>query len=342
MIFKKLICYVLCLFFCYASLAQSNSDSFRTYYRNIYGSYCDSSQAYSYTKLPKELSEFSGDIKEYYISNNAIKRSIPHIKGKKDGTALEFYSNGQKKSSIPYVNDTKQGAYTKWHNDQNSSILEKGSYIADSVWMVEEAYNRSGKQILTDGNGLLEHYYDSGVVRSLSFFKDKLLDGKHESFFDDGNLSLLGQYRSGKKIGNWVGYYKSGTKYYQEKYDETGNLIDGKSWRNGKERSYKKLETPAYPEYSMNHFRTHLASYCGRKYPLKAKREQIQGTVFINFYIDKKGKPQNIKVLKGIGGGCDEVGMKAIKSYGKWIPAFRRGQPVKQQFSVPIVFKINK
>ena len=42
------------------------------------------------------------------------------------------------------------------------------------------------------------------------------------------------------------------------------------------------------------------------KYPAKAKDNGIEGTVYLTFVISSKGEVTDIKVLRGIGGGCDE------------------------------------
>ncbi len=100
------------------------------------------------------------------------------------------------------------------------------------------------------------------------------------------------------------------------------------------------VETPAEPPGGMGAFRGHLGKYLSKNYPERAKKAGIQGTVFINFYIDKDGTPKGFNVLKGIGGGCDEAAIQAIKAYGKWSPPKQRGKPVKQQFNIPVKFKI--
>jgi Na+-translocating ferredoxin:NAD+ oxidoreductase RnfG subunit len=41
-------------------------------------------------------------------------------------------------------------------------------------------------------------------------------------------------------------------------------------------------------------------------YPKKARKAGIQGTVYITFIIEKDGKVSNVRILRGIGGGCDD------------------------------------
>ena len=56
------------------------------------------------------------------------------------------------------------------------------------------------------------------------------------------------------------------------------------------------------------------------KYPEKAKLNKIQGKVFVQFVIDENGKVTNAKVVRGIGYGCDNEALKAVKKMPNWIP----------------------
>lgn len=78
------------------------------------------------------------------------------------------------------------------------------------------------------------------------------------------------------------------------------------------------------------------------RYPQDAKSSQIRGKVFVNFIVERNGSLSRVKVVKGIGYGCDEEAMRVIKASPKWIPAKQKGSIVRQQFTVPIKFSISK
>lgn len=82
--------------------------------------------------------------------------------------------------------------------------------------------------------------------------------------------------------------------------------------------------------------------YIGKKlkYPAQARRMGIEGKVFVEFIIDKDGSITEVKLMKGIGGGCDEEAIRVIKAAPKWKPGKQRGQPVKVKLVVPITFKL--
>ena len=74
----------------------------------------------------------------------------------------------------------------------------------------------------------------------------------------------------------------------------------------------------------------------------KAKDKNIAGRVFIGFVVEKDGSINEVKVLRGIGGGCDEEAVRVIKSMPKWKPGIQKGKPVRVSFQMPFVFKLDE
>lgn len=77
----------------------------------------------------------------------------------------------------------------------------------------------------------------------------------------------------------------------------------------------------------------------GIKYPDIARKAGIEGRVFVQFVVDENGDVLNPVVVRGIGGGCDEEAIKAVKRQ-KFIPGRQRGRPVKVKYSLPVVFRL--
>lgn len=76
------------------------------------------------------------------------------------------------------------------------------------------------------------------------------------------------------------------------------------------------------------------------KYPMMARESDIQGRVFVGFVVEKDGSISNVRVLRGIGGGCDEEAVRVVQSLPKFKPGKQRGNPVRVQYTLPIVFKL--
>jgi periplasmic protein TonB len=77
------------------------------------------------------------------------------------------------------------------------------------------------------------------------------------------------------------------------------------------------------------------------RYPEIAKENGIQGRVFVQFVVNKKGIVEAIKVVRGVDQSLDKEAIRVIKSLPKWKPGQQRGKPVKVSFTVPINFQLN-
>jgi protein TonB len=77
------------------------------------------------------------------------------------------------------------------------------------------------------------------------------------------------------------------------------------------------------------------------KYPVMAKESGIQGTVYVTFVVERSGSVTDVKILRGIGGGCDEEAVRVVKNMPKWEPGKQRGKPVRVQFNMPIKFTLS-
>ncbi len=75
-------------------------------------------------------------------------------------------------------------------------------------------------------------------------------------------------------------------------------------------------------------------------YPEQARRQKIEGRVFVNFVVEKDGAVSNVTILRGIGAGCDEEAIRVVELMPKWTPGYQRGQAVRVSFNLPIKFAL--
>jgi len=96
-------------------------------------------------------------------------------------------------------------------------------------------------------------------------------------------------------------------------------------------------EMPSFPGGEAELFK-----YLGKniKYPQMATDAGISGVVYVTFVVDKDGKIRDAKVLRGIGGGCDEEAVRVVKSMPTWKPGKQRGKSVTVQYNLPIRFTL--
>jgi len=74
-------------------------------------------------------------------------------------------------------------------------------------------------------------------------------------------------------------------------------------------------------------------------YPEIAKRAGVEGKVYVLAFVDESGTVTDAKIIKGIGAGCDEAALDAVKKT-KFKPGKQRGKAVRVQVSIPVVFKL--
>ncbi len=80
--------------------------------------------------------------------------------------------------------------------------------------------------------------------------------------------------------------------------------------------------------------------YSSYKYPRDCRLAGIEGTVYVSFIVNETGKISNAKVIKGIGGGCDEYALNYIIKNAEFSPGRQRGKAVSVKFTLPITFNL--
>jgi protein TonB len=76
------------------------------------------------------------------------------------------------------------------------------------------------------------------------------------------------------------------------------------------------------------------------KYPEFGKENGIEGLVAVSFVVREDGSVNDVAVLRGIGGGCDEEAYRLVKESGTWTPGKIDGKAVAVQMRLPIQFKL--
>ena len=78
------------------------------------------------------------------------------------------------------------------------------------------------------------------------------------------------------------------------------------------------------------------------RYPRAAQTIGIEGRVFLEFIVNKDGQITNISTVRGLGSGCDEEAIRALKKINmKWKPGKQGLKKVNVKLTVPIMFKLN-
>jgi TonB family protein len=201
---------------------------------------------------------------------------------------------------------TLNGSYTKLSSDDK--VLEDGFYkngAKDSIWR--------------------KYFWNGKILNTGKYVADKKV-GIWECFTNDGKLELSFDYSTNKLV-----YYKINDKEKDKKF----NVM--------KDGSIDKVKLDRPPLYidgteGLNHF-----IFLNLRYPAMAQESGISGKVEITFTIDSEGKTSNHRVTYGIGSGCDESALRAVKMIpDNWLPGVFEGNPVTVEYVLPIGFKILK
>jgi TonB family protein len=94
-------------------------------------------------------------------------------------------------------------------------------------------------------------------------------------------------------------------------------------------------EMPEYPG-GMNALMKFIAD--NLKFPAQAKTDKVQGTVEVNFFINRNGKVENAKVTKEVHPELDTEAIRLIRLMPDWKPGKLEGKGVDVSYTIPIQF----
>lgn len=78
------------------------------------------------------------------------------------------------------------------------------------------------------------------------------------------------------------------------------------------------------------------------KYPQSALKDGIQGTVMVQFIIEKDGRVADVKVIKGVDPELDAEAVRVIEASPKWKPGKMSGNRVRAALTLPVEFRLEK
>ena len=74
------------------------------------------------------------------------------------------------------------------------------------------------------------------------------------------------------------------------------------------------------------------------KYPEIARKNGIQGKVYVNFVVEKDGSVGRAKVVRGVDPSLDYEASRVTNELPKWKPRKQRGEAVAVQYTIPVNF----
>jgi TonB family protein len=300
------------LFLLIASLAFSQE----TKYYSLSGGIITKDDCYYYSIEKTIDGKLIDTVKSYYCKSNKLKSVDFYLMGKLDGPSIEYFPNGNLKSTSTY----KGGRPVEQKTIYYSSGIKRASFIYknpdsefDWDYLIENTWDSLGRPGVQNKNGF--------CTSLLTFFGEE-----------------IGYVKDGVKDSVWQIFDpQTKIKLLEDTY-QMGKFLKGKRYQDNKIIEYDIIEVTAVPKGGMPSFYREIGSKL--KYPREARRAGIKGKVFVQFIVNIDGTIQDAKCIRGIGGGCDEAAVEAINQVKPWIPGMQKGIPVKQRYTLPIIFSL--
>ena len=108
---------------------------------------------------------------------------------------------------------------------------------------------------------------------------------------------------------------------------------------NYRDEKFIIAENRPLPKDGLGNFYEYISN--NLSYPEEAKKAGVQGKVFIEFVVDEDGKLTEVKVIRGIGSGCDEEAIRVMKEAPNWTPGIIGGKTAKVKMILPISYKLS-
>jgi TonB family protein len=229
-----------------------------------------------------------------------------------EGPGVFYFLNGNKKKTMNFVNDVPIGDIVEYY--PNGKLYHTKIGVSDVKQLYKECRDSTGKILAKNGNGqwiIFDENFSSIKVKGQ--VRDGLGFGEWHTTMNDSS-EVISEYKNGKIISS-SNLYKSGRRTY-----------------------FSVEQSPEFPGGLKE-----LYAFLGNNivYPKLARQNGTKGRVIVQFVVQKDGALTNIKVVRGIGDGCDEEVLRVMKLSPLWKPGMQNGKTVDVAYTVPVAFLLN-
>jgi TonB family protein len=270
-----------------------------------------------YYTLCADSSCRNGLVQEFYVLKDQVKVKKTLKEGKLDGEFTQYYRNGNLKCMEVYQDAKLQGISTNYHQNGKKSSTKTLQYeVKETIEKIIDAWDSTGTQTLKDGEGKMIEYFENGKVEFEKNYKNYDLNGIRKAYREDGTVFYIETYKNGK-------------------------FIEGESWdREGKHYTYKDVNEQQ-PNYKGGFEKLKKFLTKNLEYPKIATKNKIQGTVYVQFVVNKLGKVEQVKVIKGVP-ELNEEAIRVVSLMPDWEAGMQAGQKVSVRYNMPLHFKLAK
>lgn len=226
---------------------------------------------------------------------------------------------------------------------QDTTYLDRDSkeISASEDWQYYQVITKISPKSDT---AIIREYYKTGNQKTEQYilYKDKIgqfIGGPIKEWYDNGQLRRNYNYKGAINLdGEVLTYYKTGELKRKDLYKE-GKLVKGNIY------SIDGIEVP-YSDFIMD------AAYPGGnneliafllknlKYPKRAKKNNIEGKVYVKFRVDEKGRITDAKVVKSVDEDLDEEALRVVNKMPNWSPYMIDGEIKASYLMLPVSFTL--
>ena len=303
--------------------------------------------------------KFLGPVRDSY-RNGATEMEGYYYAGLKHGYFKFFYEDGTLKKEGKYNRDLRDSIWNYYDNQGN--IVTKIYFEKGDFSVIEHT---GDDELVSEGNGNWSHTFNehgSPVMLTISgSFQDGLKEGLWTMKDQYGNILFKEKFKGGVMTGGK--YYNLAGQFHatydqeiQNKFPDDkkfttieyffisdSSMLDRYPFLIGKDimsQDHVFTGVDVGAEYTGGMKQLYVMIANRLDYPIYARKNNIEGKVFISFIVSKYGFPHSFRVVKGIGGGCDEEALRVLGYMGKWNPGMKNGKPVAMKYVLPVIFNL--
>jgi TonB family protein len=347
------------------STMTSYSQVLDTLYYNQYWQLVtrDSAKQFRVAEIDTVNLWFTGKFRDYYADSSLLMEGQYSKSGLKNGPFKILYPDGQVYCKGFFDNDMLSGRWEYFNRD--GKLMERVQFEG-ADFIVLDSYDAEGKRQLRNGNGKwVKVFVDGkgfGLEASGRYYNGKregnwrlknmggetvLLERYTNDYFIDGviylprmeyynetrftsNLFYPGSLRTIESFLVWQAYKSDYPYLTWLPFENDSTNIDGEN--------IEQPDKAAHYPLGMEAFYKRVAQVL--IYPGPAQTKRIEGKVYIEFIVGTDGYLYDARVVRGIGGGCDQQALIAVLAAGRWFPAQKNGRPVEQKMLIPVTFRL--
>lgn len=224
------------------------------------------------------------------------------------------------------------GQDTTYYNNDGKIVetIHEADYCEMVVFPEGDSLTASLQQFFTNGAKKTEVNYTD--------FKKKKVDGAYRSWYSNGQQHRVIEYHEGKKDGQLMTWWANGTLKRSDTF-RNDSLVKGACYDStGQEVAYYNYEIiPEFPggEAALFKFLSNEI-----KYPAYARENDIQGKVYVTFFVDRNGNVLESKVLKSPSEHLSAEALRVVNKMPKWKPGTIDGEKTGVMYNLPVAFRL--